>query len=227
MTTFLLLHGAFCNSWVWAETAAFMRADGHRVELVDLPSSGPDAALLGDLQADVAVVHGKLDRMGTDAVVVAHSGGGMTLSELADHAHVQHSVYLAALWPQPGQSIADLLGAKFPDWMVAREDGAVQVNDDVELARQALCADVDAERYSRDVHPRYVLTSIPSLGSPSSAPQPSHPSTYIVCEQDQAIPIQAQEAMSAAADHVERLPSSHSPMLSMPSNLSALLAGVT
>ena len=226
MTTFLLLHGAFCNSWVWAETAAAMRADGHRVEVVDLPSSGPDAALLGDLQADVAVVHETLDRIGTDAVVVAHSGGGMTLSELSNDAHVQHSVYLAALWPQPGQSIADLFGGQFPDWMVAREDGSVQVSDDVELARQALCADLDAERYSRDVHPRYVLTSLSSFGSPSSAPQLSHPSTYIVCEQDHAVPIQAQEAMSAAADHVERLPSSHSPMLSMPGKLSALLAGV-
>ena len=227
MTTFLLLHGAFCNSWVWDETAAAMRADGHRVEVVDLPSSGPDAALLGDLKADVAIVHDKLDQLGTDAVVVAHSGGGMTLTELADDARVQHSVYLAALWPQPGQSAADLLGAELPDWIVGREDGSAQVNDDVELARQALCADVDAERFRRDVHPRYVLTSLTSFGSPSSAPQPSHPSTYIVCEQDHAIPIQAQEAMSAAATHIERLPSSHSPMLSMPGTLSALLAGVT
>ena len=151
----------------------------------------------------------------------------MTLTELANHARVQHSVYLAALWPQLGQSIVDLLGAEFPAWMVGREDGSVQVHHDVELARQALCADVDAERFRRDVHPRYVLTSLTSFGSPSSAPQPSHPSTYIVCEQDHAIPTQAQEAMSAAASHVERLPASHSPMLSMPGNVSALLAGVT
>ena len=43
---------------------------------------------MGDLQADVAVVHDVLNRLGIDAVVVAHSGGGMTLSEQANDASV-------------------------------------------------------------------------------------------------------------------------------------------
>jgi hypothetical protein len=71
-----------------------------------------------------------------------------------------------------------------------------------------LCHDVDRDRFVADVYPRYVLTSISSLSAPSAAPDPSHPASYIICEQDRAVPPQAQEAMANAADHVHRLPSS-------------------
>jgi hypothetical protein len=58
------------------------------------------------------------------------------------------------------------------------------------------------------------------------APDRKHPTTYIVCEQDNAIPVAAQEQMAAAADRVERLPSSHQPMASMPDKLAEVLARV-
>jgi hypothetical protein len=99
------------------------------------------------------------------------------------------------------------------------------ISGDLELVRQTLCADIDPERFAKDVHPRYVLTSLSSAATPSTSPPAQHPTTYIICEHDQAIPPQAQEAMSAAADHVVRLPSSHSPYLSMPSQLARALGG--
>jgi hypothetical protein len=52
------------------------------------------------------------------------------------------------------------------------------------------------------------------------------PSTYIVCEQDQALPPQEQEKLAARANAVHRLKSSHSPFLSMPAELAALLANI-
>ncbi len=225
MTTFLLVHGGFCGGWVWADTAAALRDSGDDVHLVDLPTSGKTAAGLGDLEADSAVVRHALADL-DEVVLVGHSGGGMALAELADHPKVRHSVYLAALWPQKGQSAADMLGAQMPDWIVVRDDGAVQVTDDLEVARRTLCADVDADRFARDVHPRYLLTSLSGLTAPSSGPVRAHEATYVVCEQDQAIPVAAQEAMGAAFDRVERLPSSHSPMLSMPGRLAEVLHDV-
>jgi hypothetical protein len=65
----------------------------------------------------------------------------------------------------------------------------------------------------------------PDTATPSTAPLPQHPTTYIICEQDQVSRPQAQEAMSSAADHVIRLPSSHSPFLSMPKQLARTLGG--
>ena len=68
-------------------------------------------------------------------VLVGHSYGGMVITELADHPKVRHSVYLAAFWPQRGQSLLDLLGdAPLPNWIVQRDDGALEITDDFELA---------------------------------------------------------------------------------------------
>ena len=223
MPTFVLIHGGFCRGWVWAETTAALREDGHQVEVIDLPSSGTEAAELGDLQADIAAVRRTLDGIGAEIVLVGHSYGGMVLTEFGDHPSVQHGVYLAAFWPQKGQSLVDMLGGQLPGWIVARDDGTLQVSDDSEVARQAVCADIDAERFAGEVHPRLVLTSVSAMAAPSTAPQPQHPTTYIICERDQAIPPQAQEAMSAAADHIVRLPSSHLPLLSMPRQLARVL----
>jgi hypothetical protein len=48
----------------------------------------------------------------------------------------------------------------------------------------------------------------------------------VVCEQDQAIPVAAQEAMSGRAGTVLRLDTGHSPFLAAPAELAALLRGV-
>ncbi len=164
-----------------------------------------------------------LARSGPGTVLVGHSGAGMVLAELADHPAVQHSVYVAALRPEPGQSAADVLGGQLPNWVRVRPDEGVAQAGDADVVRRALCADVEEERFLRDVYPRYVLTSLRSLLDVSSAPTAGHGTTYVVCEQDQAVPPAAQEAMSSDADRVERLPSSHSPLLSMPGRLAEIL----
>jgi hypothetical protein len=51
----------------------------------------------------------------------------------------------------------------------------------------------------------------------------SVPSTYVVCESDNAIPVAAQEQMAQRADHVERLNTSHSPFLSQPAEAARLI----
>jgi Alpha/beta hydrolase family len=60
--------------------------------------------------------------------------------------------------------------------------------------------------------------SWPTLASPLSYAAWQHvPSAYLLCEADQAIPIQAQEGMVAASGMVsERCSASHSPFLSQP-----------
>jgi pimeloyl-ACP methyl ester carboxylesterase len=224
MATFVLIHGGFVQGWIWAETAAALQEDGHQAEAVDLPSCGTVAAELGDAQADIDTVRRTLDSSGEQVVLVGQSSGGMLLAEFADHPAVQHSVYLAALWPHKGQSAADMLGGQLPGWVVIRDDGTMGVTGDLEVVRQALCAEIDAERFAAEIYPRFVLTSMAGMATPSTAPQPTHPTTYIICEHDQVIPPQAQEAMSAAADHVVRLSSSHWPFLSMPRQLASVLA---
>jgi pimeloyl-ACP methyl ester carboxylesterase len=80
MPAFVLIHGGFCRGWVWAEAAAALEADGHPVEVIDLPGSGTSAAELDDLQADIAAVRRVLGRTGAQIVLVGRSGGGLVLT---------------------------------------------------------------------------------------------------------------------------------------------------
>lgn len=73
---------------------------------------------------------------------------------------------------------------------------------------------------------RLIPQALSGFATPSSAPDRTHPTTYVVCDRDNRIPVDAQEAMVAAADHVERIPSSHRPMASMPARLAEVFARV-
>ena len=148
------------------------------------------------------------------------------LTRPADHPAVAHSVYLAAFWPQRGQSAMDLLAAgPPPTWMSTHDDGTLRTSDDLALLRQTLCADIDEQRAYANLR-RLLPQSISSLNAPSTAPDRGHPTTYIICEKDQAFPPAAQEQMAAAADHTRRLPSSHQAMASMPDALADMLGQV-
>ena len=229
VSNYVLVHGAFVGGSIWRETAALLEKDGHRVDVVEqLPSAGTDRATLGDLQADVEVVTRAVEAVGQPVVLVGHSYGGMVLTELADHPAVTHAVYLAAFWPQRGQSAMDLLGGgPLPDWLVLRDDeGTLELIDDLEVRRQVECGDVDPERAAEYLG-RMVPQSVSSFAAPSTAPDGRHPTTYIICDQDQALPPPAQEQWAGAADHVEHLPSSHQAMVSMPDELARLLVRVS
>ncbi|OLL75362.1 salicylate esterase [Pseudonocardia sp. Ae168_Ps1] len=228
MTTFVLVHGGFVGGWFWDDVAPRLEKSGHRVEVVEqLPSAGPDPAALGDLADDVEVVTELVERTGDDVVLVGHSYGGMVVTELADHPRVVHSVYVCAAWPARDQSMMDLLtrGGPPPGWVAPYEDGTLRATDDLELLRQVLCADVEKVQAEAGLR-RMMPQSISSAVSVSSAPERTHPTTYVVTEQDEALPPEQQEEMAAAADHVERLPSSHHPTVSMPDQLAVILGRV-
>lgn len=227
MTNFVLVHGGFVGGWYWSEVADRLRKAGHRVDVIEqLPSGGTDPAALGDLAADAKVVEQTVERVAEPVILVGHSYGGMVITELADLPAVAHSVYVTAAWPQRGQSLMDLIGAgPPPTWMSAHDDGTIRTTDDLDLLRQALCADVDEQSAYASLR-RFLPLSIASATASSSAPDRGHPTTYIICERDQALPLAAQEQLAAAADHQQRLPSSHTPMMSMPDELADALGQV-
>lgn len=229
MSDYLLVHGAWGNGWVWEGLAERLEKAGHRVTVVDqLPSAGTDPASLGDLTADADHVRRVLDELDGPVVLVGHSYGGMVITELADHPKVRHTVYLAAFWPQRGQSLQDLLGdAPLPRWIVPRDDGSMEITKDLEVAREGLCADLDWER-TREFLAHCGLQSAAAFGVPSTAPDRGHPTTYMITaqESDNCIPVPAQEAMSANADNVVRLPAAHMVQLSRPDELAEELGRI-
>jgi pimeloyl-ACP methyl ester carboxylesterase len=120
-TTFVLVHGAFCNSAVWSPTVRELALRGHRALAVDLPGHGLAATIptgyLGvqDAQAlsiqpsgmagistadDVAAVTDVLRRAREHGpvVLVGASRGGLTLTAVGNTAPelVDHLVYVSA-----------------------------------------------------------------------------------------------------------------------------------
>jgi pimeloyl-ACP methyl ester carboxylesterase len=229
MNSYLLVHGAWCRGWVWDDVAKRLAKAGHRVGVVDqLPSSGTDPASLGDLTDDANHVRSLLEAQEEPVVLVAHSYGGMVITELADHPMIRHSVYVAGFWPQRGQSVEDLRGdAPMPNWSVPRDDGTFEITSDLELVRDSMCADLDRDR-AQELHSRFVLQSAAAFGVPSTAPERTHPTTYMITTQDSdnCMPVRAQEAMATNADNVLRLPAAHFVQLSRPDELAEALGRI-
>lgn len=226
MTCYVLVHGGFTDGWYWGETATLLEKEGHRVHVAELPSTGREPVGLGGLAEDAAEVRRLVAAAGEPVVLVGHSYGGMVVTELADDPGVAHTVYVSAFWPARGQAVMELVtsGGGVIDWIVPSEDGsAVRVTDDVDAAHAALCADLQPARVP-EWYAGLMWSGGGALGGTSSAPDRGHPTTYVVLEQDRAIPAALQESMATGADHVERLDTAHIPQLTDAAGLAAALA---
>lgn len=220
--TYVLVHGGWCGAWAWDELAPHL--DG-TVVAVDLPSAGPDPAALGDLQGDVDVAREAVEAADGPVVLCGHSSGGMPVTELGDHPGVAHSVYLTAFFPSAGATMISMLGGGLPDWITDRGDGGLEVTKDPVHIREVMCGDLDEER-SAELCGKLELQSLAFFQQASTGPAHTHPTTYVICEQDGAIPPPAQEGMAQQADHVVRLPSAHFPQHSLPERVAEVLNDV-
>ena len=215
--TLLLVHGAWHGSWCWQPLTAEL--DGVPVVPVDLPSVGRDPAQLGDLYADAEAVRTALAAVDGPVVVLGHSYGGAVVTEaVTADSGVAHLVYLCAFQLDEGDSLLGTVGGVAPPWWDVQEH-AIGASDPERVFYNGV-----SPRLTQDSVARIGLQSRASVEQPlTNAAWRAVPSTYVVCERDQAIPVVAQEAMSARAGEVLRLPAGHSPLLSHPRELAALL----
>jgi len=225
MNTLVAVHGGGGGGWNWDDVVELIKTRGYDTAVVDqLPSIGTDPDALGDLYADADYVRKVVDAVDGPVSLVAHSYGGMVITELADHPAVRHSVYVAAYWPERGQSMMDMLGDEVPDFIEAHDDGTLGFIDDFEMVRQVLFADIDKDRAAA-IHRRLLPQSASSVTTPSTAPERTHPTTFVITERDQLFPPAAQEGMAQRADHVVRLATSHTPMFAAPEQLASIIIG--
>ncbi|MBU8541205.1 alpha/beta hydrolase [Falsiroseomonas tokyonensis] len=108
----LLLHGAACGSWVWAEGfGARLAAAGHAVFAPGFNRGTPDRpAGLADYMADARAAMAALHRR---VVLVGHSLGGLVAQRLLDAPEVAG---LALLAPAPPEGLA------WASWRLALAD---------------------------------------------------------------------------------------------------------
>ncbi len=216
MSAVLLVPGSWHGSWCWDDVLDRLGAAGVTARAVDLPSN--DGA--SGLADDAAAVREGLAELGEPAVVVGHSYGGIPTSEGA--AGAAGLVYLCAFMLDEREALLDAMQHQLPDWIELDEQRGSHLATRTDEVLYADCPpDVAAAAGAR-----LTRQSVAAIATPQSAAAwKTVPSTYVVCEQDAAVPPPAQEAMSARAGSVHRLASSHSPFYSRPAEVCDIILG--
>ncbi len=215
---YVLVHGVAHGAWCWERTRTDLVAAGHEVVALDLA--------LTSLADDASIVVDALDRFDGPKILVGHSYGGLVISKAAgERADVEHLVYVAAIMLDGDQLFTDV-GAEFDATelagaLVIGDDGTFTVAHETALvAFYNECSHDDARNAAAQLRP----TSITCVMSPAGAePWRTIPSTYVVCERDQAIDAAMQRSMAQRATKVVVLDTDHSPFLSRPKEFLAVL----
>jgi pimeloyl-ACP methyl ester carboxylesterase len=112
--TFLVCHGAWSAGWAWKKMHPLMQAAGHRLVTPSYTGLGERAHLANpsvDLETHIEDVLNVIKYEDLhDIVLLGHSYGGMVATGVADRARdrVAQLIYLDAFVPRDGQSLFDL-----------------------------------------------------------------------------------------------------------------------
>jgi pimeloyl-ACP methyl ester carboxylesterase len=215
----VLVHGAFADGSCWAKVIPMLLAKGYNVIAVQNP--------LTSLKDDVAATRRAIAQMDGPVLLVAHSYGGMVISEAGNDPKVAGLLYVAALVPEEGQN-ANAVNAAMPTTGVEKE---FRVSPDgfVSLSAKAV-----NENFAPDATPEerklIYITQVPlaALAGEEKVQSPAwktKPSWFIVAAQDKVInpDLERFKARLIKATTIE-LNSSHVPMISQPSRVADFIA---
>lgn len=223
MVTVVLVHGAWGGSWIWERVVPLLAERGVQALTVDLPSVDCDPAHPTGLAVDAAAVERVLDGAAGPFVVCGHSYGGMVITQaVAGRSDVVHLVYVCAFMPAEGESLFMLTGGPAP-WITRLEDG--RTLPDPEHAARVSYADCDPATRAAAIRRRRAHVDAPFADPVSVAAWRVIPSTYVVCTEDESMPVEVQrDVFAPRAQQVVELASSHAPFFSRPEELADLLA---
>jgi pimeloyl-ACP methyl ester carboxylesterase len=222
MATIVLVHGAWHGSWCWQRVTSLLEKRGLAVRTVDLPSvgAGPGAGI--DLSADAAAVEAVIAGVAGPVVLCGHSYGGMVISRVSAE-RVTRLIYICAFMSLEGESLVSIGGGRHAPW-IQMLDGGLTLPDPAQT-QSIFYGDCDASTVE------WAKSQLrPQSGAPFDEPVPHPawrhiPSTYVVCANDMALPPEVQRNVFAPrATETLELQAGHSPFLSQPDAVAALLA---
>ena len=237
MSTFVLVHGSWHGAWCWYKIVPRLEKLGHTVIAPDLPALGRDRTPVNRVSLATWTRHvcDIVDRVPGEVVLVGHSRGGIVISEVAEHRpdRIRTLVYLCAFLPRDGESLFDLSGRDDaslvpPNFVMSEDKSSSTIRD--EALRDAFygeCSDEDLAlaRFCLQPEPTLPLATPVKLTAGNFGKVPR---VYVECLRDRAIPLSFQRQMHGASpcERVLALDTDHSPFLSRPDELAALLAGL-
>ncbi|RMJ09358.1 hypothetical protein CDV36_011026 [Fusarium kuroshium] len=240
--TILLITGAWHVPKHYHKLIDQLEAKGLRVICEQLPTNNnvvpPNTAADDDVKFVKDIV-ARESAAGTQLTVIGHSWGGMIASAaLADFAvttgsgkgGVTNIILMCAFIPQENDSLAGLFGGQLPPYLTSMPNGTIVWTDPIghlyndlpseegQWAENLMVAHGHKAQYTPIDCDKVAWRAIPL--------------TYIVCENDQALPGFVQDMMIAKVEEQGilvkqyRLQSSHSPFLSMPDKVAGIVMEV-
>lgn len=231
--TVVLVHGAWSDASAWNAVTPLLKAQGDEVITVNLAGHGKDTTSFAGITLKTYVDQVKA-AIGTrtNVVLVGHSFAGLVISQVAEEipSQIKKLIYLAAALPHNGDSLLGL----------AKGDPASHIGKfltvDKEHGAAIIAKEGVAEIFAADAPQQvqeYIAATIKAepllpLATPVQLTEKNFGSirkVYIHTENDHAISYPAQQYMvkNNKVATVYTLQSSHTPFISMPDKLAAIL----
>jgi pimeloyl-ACP methyl ester carboxylesterase len=230
--TIVLVHGAFADASGFDGVIDRLRHDGYAVRAAPNP--------LVDLQFDAATVRGFLDSIEGPKILVGHSYGGAVITQAASgDPDVKALVYLAALAPDRGEAVGELLETPVEHPVAPLPPALVSVNvtqpDGTKRADLYLDPSKFHALFAADLPPD-VAANLAATQRPVSAAaltsrltvEPAWktiPSWYLVSKQDQGMAPELERYQAHRMHaHTREVDSSHAVYLSHPKAVADLVS---
>jgi pimeloyl-ACP methyl ester carboxylesterase len=208
--TVVLAHGAWADGSSWSKVIAGLRSKGIKAVTVPLP--------LTSLADDVAALERTLERVEGPVVLAGHAYAGGVIGSTRD-PKVKALVYIAALAPAEGETVADVFYRNAP------HPQAPQLGPDAHgliwLPEEAFAA---AFAQNASAEEQAVLAAVQRPISPACITVPvgrplwmDVPTWYLLAEQDHMIVADTQRYMAGRMKaHVSAHPVDHTPSVTAP-----------
>lgn len=224
-TTFVFVHGAFGSPAELAPVVPYLESRGYRVVNVDLPSERAESTL-GDYAATVVKA---MESTGHPRFLVAHSAGGATIPLVAARVPVDHLIFVAAVVPEPGRSVFELVGPETQSTIksVTIDHGDGTLSFDFDLLA-SLVPPEEREAYLNFLQATQRKQGLLAVNQPwPGAGIPDLPGTYILCTEDKIIAPERQRAFAASLGVIPiEIASEHAVFAMKPRELADILASI-
>ncbi|KAF5569541.1 alpha beta hydrolase family domain-containing protein [Fusarium phyllophilum] len=242
LNTILLITGAWHVPEHYYKLMHELENHGIRVICERLPKNNDAVPPNKTIQDDIDFIRdivSKESAAGTHLTVIGHSWGGMldsaalasfAVSPESKEGGVTDMVFIAAFVPSENDSLTGLFGGKLPPALVPESNGTLVPTDPIQLFYHDL-----PEEEAQWAKNTMVSHGTDVQYAPINCEKVAWrviPLTYVICEDDQGLLSFLQEGMIEKVEEQGvvvrkyRLPSSHSPFLSMPKKLADIVLEV-
>ena len=207
----VLVHGAWADGSSWAKVIGPLAADGIRVLAAPLP--------LTSFRDDVAALDRTLERATGLVVLVGHAYAGAVIAATRD-AKVKALVYVAALAPDEGETVADVFYRAEPHPQAPKlapdSHGLIYLPEEAFAAAFAPHAPIEEQlvlaAVQRPISPACITVAV------DRPLWKERPTWFLVAEQDRMIAGETQRFMAQRMQaKVRSHPVDHAPIVTAPS----------